>query len=200
MRKVAIAFIVIGIIILVMSSIRITIPIITSPPLPGISKIVNVTPGMELVVNDINGSLTLTPIKGYSQFLDSIDYLSPILVFVGIVISMVILVRGRNVKFSISDPLIFGVMLMLTFSLIFALPIPTPIYLDGNPTSTYLLVGVNAYVGLSSTMYLISAALLTVSTWLYRETQTIESLYPDIDQLMSMTVMLKSEEETEESG
>ncbi|MGC8543052.1 MAG: hypothetical protein ACP5NQ_03840 [Vulcanisaeta sp.] len=199
MRKVAIMSIVVGLIILVMSSIRITMPIITSTIIPNLNTIVNVTPGMKLIVSDMNGSLTLIPLKGYSTFIDMIDYLSPIFVFVGIIISIALLLIKKNLTISMSDPLFFGIILMLILSAIFALPIPTPIYVNNNITTTYLLIGINAYVGLSSIMYLISALLLVVSTWLYREPQIIESLYPDIDQLMSMTVILKSEEETEQS-
>ncbi|WP_243666271.1 hypothetical protein [Vulcanisaeta sp. JCM 16159] len=38
-----------------------------------------------------------------------------------------------------------------------------------------------------------------MSTWLYREKTTVGDMYTDIDQLMSLTIMLKSEEETEQS-
>ncbi|WP_243678553.1 hypothetical protein [Vulcanisaeta distributa] len=38
-----------------------------------------------------------------------------------------------------------------------------------------------------------------MSAWLYREKTAMEGTYSDIDQLMSMTIMLKSEEETERS-
>ncbi|ADY00813.1 MAG: hypothetical protein ACP5GZ_04060 [Vulcanisaeta sp.] len=199
MRKVIIAFIAIGIIILIMSNIRITLPIIVSASIPSLSEVVNVTPGLKLIISDTNGSLALIPIKGYSAFINMVDYLSPIFVFVGIIISIALLVIKKNQKIDISDPLFFGILLMLIISLIFAFPIPTQVYLSEGSLTKTILIGINAYVGFSSIMYLISTVLLVMSTWLYREQTIMENLYSDIDQLMSMTVMLKSEEETEQS-
>ena len=199
MKKVIMAFIAIGIIILIMTNIRIALPIVVGASIPSLSKIVNVTPGMKLIVSDTNGSLALIPIKGYSTFINMIDYLSPIFVFVGIIISIALLIIKKNQKTDISDPLFFGIVLMLIISLIFAFPIPTQVYLSEGSETLSILIGVNAYVGFSSIMYLISTVLLVMSTWLYREQTIMENLYSDIDQLMSMTVMLKSEEETEQS-
>ena len=198
MRKVIIAFIVIGIIILIMSNIRVALPIIPSAVIPRINEAINVTPGMRLVINGTSGLLLLTPVKGYSSFIDMIDYLSPILVFIGIIISIILLVVMKNRKIDISDPLFFGIILMLIIAFIFALPIPTQVYLSDGSITQSLLVGINAYSGFSSVMYLVSAILLIMSAWLYKEPEAVENLYPDIDQLMSMTVMLKSEEETEQ--
>ncbi len=198
MKRVVMAFIVIGIIILIMSNIRIALPI-TNTVLPNFNDIVNVTPGLKLIVSDTNGSLTLIPVRGYSLFIDTIDYLSPIFVFVGIIISIVLLMIKRNQSIDVSDPLFFGIVLMLIVALIFSLPIPTQIYLNENGITQSILVGVNAYVGFSSITYLIGAVLLMISTWLYREKAVMEDAYSDIDQLMSMTIMLKSEEETERS-
>ena len=194
MKKLAIAFIIIGIAILVMSSIRIVIPIVISPITQDINEVINVTPGTRLIISDVNGSLKLVLTEGYSQFLDSINYLSPIFIFVGIMIPIALLAMKRRVEFDPSDPLLFGIMAMLAVSLLFALPIPTPIVLNEASKSIYLLLGINAYTGLSSITYLISAVLLAVNTWLYRGQQATESPYPDIDQLISMTVMFKNEE------
>ncbi len=194
MKKLAIAFIMIGVIILVMSSIRVVIPIVTSPITQDINGVINVTPGMRLIISGVNGSLALIPTEGYSQFLDSINYLSPIFIFVGIMIPIALLVMKRGVEFDPSDPLLFGTIAMLAVSLLFALPIPTPIVLNEASGSIYLLLGINAYTGFSSIAYLISAVLLAVNTWLYRGRQATEGPYPDIDQLISMTVMFKNEE------
>lgn len=198
MRKVIIAFIVIGIIILIMSNIRVALPIIPSAVTPRVNEVINVTPGMRLVINGTSGLLSLTPVKGYSSFIDMIDYLSPILVFIGIIISITLLVVMKNRKIDISDPLFFGIVLMLIIAFIFALPIPIQVYLNDGSITQSLLVGINAYSGFSSVMYLVSAILLIMSAWLYKESGAVENLYPDIDQLMSMTVILKSEEETEQ--
>ncbi len=198
MRKVIIAFIVIGIIILIMSNIRVALPIIPSAVTPRVNEVINVTPGMRLVINGTSGLLSLTPVKGYSSFIDMIDYLSPILVFIGIIVSITLLVVMKNRKIDISDPLFFGIVLMLIIAFIFALPIPIQVYLNDGSITQSLLVGINAYSGFSSVMYLVSAILLIMSAWLYKESGAVENLYPDIDQLMSMTVILKSEEETEQ--
>ncbi|WP_229709813.1 hypothetical protein [Vulcanisaeta souniana] len=181
-----------------MSNIRVALPIIPSAVIPKVNEAINVTPGVRLVINDTNGLLLLTPVKGYSSLVDMIDRLSPILIFIGIIISMTLLVTMKNRRIDISDPLFFGIILMLIIAFIFALPIPTQVYLSDGSTTQSLLVGINAYSGFSSVMYLVSAILLVMSTWLYKEPEAIENLYPDIDQLMSMTVMLKSEEETEQ--
>ncbi|GAB6945681.1 hypothetical protein [Vulcanisaeta sp. JCM 14467] len=198
MKKIMMAFIVIGIIILIMSNIRVALPI-TNAAMPNFNDVVNVTPGLKLIVSDTNGSLTLIPIKGYSPFIDTIDYLSPIFVFVGIMISITMLIIRKKQSIDVSDPLFFGVILMLALALAFSLPIPTQVYLSEGSTTQSILIGVNAYVGFSSITYLISTILLMMSTWLYRERTAIEDVYSDIDQLMSMTIMLKSEEETERS-
>lgn len=198
MRKVVMAFIVIGIIILIMSNIRVALPI-TNAAVSNFNDVVNVTPGLKLIISDTNGSLTLIPIKGYSLFIDTVDYLSPIFVFIGIIISIVLLLIKRNYSIDVSDPLFFGIILMLIVALIFSLPIPTQIPLGENSINQSIIVGVNAYVGFSSITYLISTVLLMMSTWLYREKTTVGDMYTDIDQLMSLTIMLKSEEETEQS-
>ncbi|GAB6948366.1 hypothetical protein JCM16161A_24960 [Vulcanisaeta sp. JCM 16161] len=198
MRKIVLAFIVIGIIILIMSNIRVALPI-TNVAMPSFNDIVNVTPGLKLIISDTNGSLTLIPIRGYSSFIDTIDYLSPIFIFVGIIISIALLMIKRNQSIDVSDPLFFGIILMLIVALVFSLPIPTQIYLSEGPVTQSMLVGVNAYVGFSSITYLISTVLLMMSAWLYREKTAMDGMYSDIDQLMSMTIMLKSEEETERS-
>ncbi|WP_054842400.1 hypothetical protein [Vulcanisaeta distributa] len=85
---------------------------------------------MKLIISDTNGSLTLIPIKGYSSFIDTIDYLSPIFIFVGIIISITLLIIKRNQSIDVSDPLFFGIILMLIVALVFSLPIPTQIYLS----------------------------------------------------------------------
>ncbi|WP_054853301.1 hypothetical protein [Vulcanisaeta distributa] len=198
MRKVIMVFIVIGIIILIMSNIRVALPI-TNAAVSNFNDVVNVTPGLKLIISDTNGSLTLIPIKGYSSFIDTVDYLSPIFVFIGIIISIVLLLIKRNYSIDVSDPLFFGIILMLIVALIFSLPIPTQISLGENSINQSIIVGVNAYVGFSSITYLISTVLLMMSTWLYREKTTVGDMYTDIDQLMSLTIMLKSEEETEQS-
>ena len=198
MKKIVMAFIIIGIIILIMSNIRVALPI-TNVAIPNFNDIVNITPGLKLIISDTNGSLALIPIKGYSPFIDMIDYLSPIFVFVGIMISIIMLIIRRGQSIDVSDPLFFGIILMLALALAFSLPIPTQVYLSEGSTTQSMLIGVNAYVGFSSITYLISTVLLMMSTWLYRERETMEDMYSDIDQLMSMTIMLKSEEETERS-
>ncbi|WP_054857403.1 hypothetical protein [Vulcanisaeta sp. JCM 16159] len=149
MRKVVMAFIVIGIIILIMSNIRVALPI-TNAAVSNFNDVVNVTPGLKLIISDTNGSLTLIPIKGYSLFIDTVDYLSPIFVFIGIIISIVLLLIKRNYSIDVSDPLFFGIILMLIVALIFSLPIPTQIPLGENSINQSIIVGVNAYVGFSS--------------------------------------------------
>ena len=192
------AFIVIGVIILIMSNIKIALPI-TSIAAAHFNEVINVTPGLRLIISDTNGSLSLIPIRGYSMFIDSVDYLSPIFVFIGIIISIVLLVMRRGQEIDASDPLFFGIVLMLIIALIFALPIPTQVYLSDDSAIRSILIGINAYSGFSAIVYLISTVLLMVSTWLYRSRASVEDMYSDIDQLMSMTIMLKSEEETEHS-
>lgn len=198
MRNVIIVFIVIGIIILIMSNIRVALPI-TNATTPNFDEIINVTPGLRLIISDKNGSLTLIPIRGYSMFIDTIDYLSPIFVFVGIIISIVLLIMRGKQSIDVSDPLFFGIILMLIVALAFALPIPIQVYVGGESTTQSMLIGVNAYVGFSSITYLISTVLLIISTWLYSGGMNMDEVYSDIDQLMNMTIMLKSEEETEQS-
>ncbi|MFB6469958.1 MAG: hypothetical protein TU36_001790 [Vulcanisaeta sp. AZ3] len=203
MKKVAIAFVVIGLVILIMSSIRITIPmIISNSALSNLNTMVNITPGTTLIISNINGALRLIQARGYSGFINMINYLSPLFVFIGMVVSIALFIVRRSITMNLSDPFLLGTILMLALSLIFALPIPTPIYIsDGYLTNVnvYMLVGINAYVGFASVMYLISTILLIAGMWLYREPQLVDDQYLDIDQLTNMTVILKSEEETERS-
>ncbi|WP_069807548.1 hypothetical protein [Vulcanisaeta thermophila] len=196
MRKSLIAMIVIGIVIIIMSSLRIIVPIVNDVTIPNLRYTINVTPGMNLIINGINGSLSIRVVKGYQGIISTLDLFAPLFAFMGILMILItFLLRGKNLDFS--NPLFFTVMIMVTASLLLSLPLPLPVYVQDGSSTAYILIGVNAYVGFASLVYLMGGVLLLFNSRFYNQEGELVGPYLDIDQLASLTIRLKEEGKTE---
>lgn len=199
MRKSLIVLIAVGILILIMSSIRVIIPIINDITIPNLRYVVNVTPGMDLIINDINGSLSINVTRPSQNFVSTLELFAPLFTFVGILIVIIsYMTKGKNSSFA--NPLFFTVMVMAATSILLSLPIPISLSVKDGVAMSYIVIGINAYTGFASLTYLMSALLLLFNSWFYNAKSEMTPPYPDIDQLTSMTIRLEEEEEKTEGS